>query len=55
MSIFRIASGKVAEEWEGFGTLGMMMQFAMVARPSWSTTEPDRPPTVDGQRSRARR
>ncbi len=30
ISIFRMAGGKVAEEWEGFDTLGMMQQVGAV-------------------------
>lgn len=30
ISIFRIENGKVAEEWEGFDTLGMMRQLGAV-------------------------
>lgn len=32
ISIFRMAGGQVAEEWEGFDTLGMMQQIGAIPR-----------------------
>jgi len=34
ISVFRIVNGKVAEEWEGFDSLGMMLQLGMTVRPA---------------------
>lgn len=33
ISIFRMAGGQVAEEWEGFDTLGMMQQIGAIPTP----------------------
>ena len=33
ISIFRMAAGQVAEEWEGFDTLGMMQQIGAIPKP----------------------
>lgn len=33
ISIFRMDEGKVAEEWEGFDTLGMMQQIGAIPKP----------------------
>lgn len=34
ISIFRMTGGQVAEEWEGFDTLGMMQQIGAIPRPN---------------------
>ena len=34
ISIFRFEDGKVAEEWEGFDTLGMMQQLGLAGPPA---------------------
>ena len=34
ISIFRMAGGQVAEEWEGFDTLGMMQQIGAIPQPT---------------------
>jgi steroid delta-isomerase-like uncharacterized protein len=34
ISIFRIVNGQVVEEWEGFDSLGMMLQLGMAVRPA---------------------
>ena len=34
ISLFRIADGKVAEEWEGFDTLKMMQQIGAIPVPT---------------------
>jgi steroid delta-isomerase-like uncharacterized protein len=33
ISIFRMTAGQVAEEWEGFDTLGMMQQIGAIPKP----------------------